>query len=332
MRVPLIDGCPAPGMYYDVPFEEYASWRCINGCPYKWSDPKHFHAAVTGALDKEDTDPMRFGRAMHCYVLERETFSERIPIAQPCSAVIQDKKSKNFGERCGKAGWKRISYADGTSDWFCGITGHAPPAADAPRDFATPNEIDSFESIHKALHESKFMAQFKRPGWSEVSIVFDILGFKIKCRLDRYCGAVNGSKSSSLLSRPLIIDLKKCAVGRATEYHARKAIVDYGYGVKSAVYRKAIEAHTGVIPEFLWMFVEDSEPHDTLAVFANDDDLEVGWTQVTDSLQMYRDALQSGNMWGAMGPQGIDMIKGGFPQWKLDELRREHEKRLEGVK
>ena len=303
-----------PALHRDIPFATYCDWPGINGDPYRFRDPLHFDACVKGLMPREDSDAMRFGRGVHCYVLERDEFESRYPIAKPFCTPL--KTGENKGKPCGKQGYYRLAWPDGAgADWFCGV--HKVDAADEVKDYATADEVKQYEAIRQALHRSAFVNQFKRPGWSEVSGTFTEAGFTLKFRLDRYCEAMKGAKGSSLYAQAMILDLKKCQVGKIDTASCQKAITNYGYYRKAAVYTIGVEKITGTRPNFAWVFVEDGPPHDVNVIFADDNDIRIGWGEVTTALQGYRWALEHNNLYGTMGPKGTDIQRGGLTEWKL---------------
>ncbi len=68
---------PTPGIYHDVPFDDYLAWEAINNSsldPLARS-PAHYRAAL--AHPKEPTDAMRLGTFLHCGCLEPAAIHER---------------------------------------------------------------------------------------------------------------------------------------------------------------------------------------------------------------------------------------------------------------
>jgi hypothetical protein len=100
---PWPDGCPQPGLYYDVAYDDYVRWEAINATCLKHGSelsPKHMRQSVQ---DGTDTRSRKFGRGIHCRLLEgSQAFAERFPIAAPCTAELKAKGRE--GQPCGVMG------------------------------------------------------------------------------------------------------------------------------------------------------------------------------------------------------------------------------------
>ncbi len=91
--------CLPPGIYRDIPFEQYAAMRAFNSGVIKWGRVtiKHMLAAFEGRLKSEDTRDRKLGRGIHRRVLEP---GRPLVISRRCAGTV---KARN-GEVCGKAG------------------------------------------------------------------------------------------------------------------------------------------------------------------------------------------------------------------------------------
>lgn len=90
--------CPEPGVYYSVPFRDYASWGAINQSWAKlfwFQTPAHALADLAAVKESED---LTLGRAVHALALEPETFGAEFVVAPKC-----DRRTKE-----GKALWAAI--------------------------------------------------------------------------------------------------------------------------------------------------------------------------------------------------------------------------------
>lgn len=90
--------CRSPGIYRDVPFEEYAAWRAINSGVCRWGKVslKHMKAAFEGRVKSEDTKDRKLGRAIHQRVLEPDA---PLLVAGQCAATKKD------GSKCSNQGY-----------------------------------------------------------------------------------------------------------------------------------------------------------------------------------------------------------------------------------
>lgn len=119
--------------------------------------------------------------------------------------------------------------------------------------------------------------------WSEVSIAWIENGVLCKGRIDRLAS-----------DNSLIIDLKKCQVGKGTDEHCRAAIANYGWDVQQAMYRRGIEVLTGKRPDFLWLFVEDGPPYEPNVLEADDVDYEIGLFKFQAAIQKWKHFQETG--------------------------------------
>lgn len=259
--------CREPGIYRDMPFEEYAAMRAFNSGVVKWGfvTIKHMRAALEGRLKSEDTKDRKLGRAIHQRVLEPD---RPLVVATQCTAMKKD------GTRCSNLGYLK-SFDGG---WYCGVKGHAPASAIEPLDYVSEEEAARIEKIVAALHDHPAMPMLRQNGWSEVSIVWEFEGMLLKGRLDRYAEG----------PPPVVLDLKKIQVGKGSRDECQKTIVKMGYHRQAAIYAKGVQFHTGLLPSVIWLFQEDSEPYDTQIIIATDEEMELAWREVAERLRVFR--------------------------------------------
>ena len=269
--------CPEPGVHRDVDFEAYRSWTAVNSGVVTWGtvSMRHFQAALNGELSNDDSKSRKFGRAVHTRLLEPEVYKQRVLVSQPCCAVLKS------GDRKGVVCGKSSSCIDENMQWFCGT--HKPTDSSVPTDYVSADEADRIEQLATELHSHKAMSLLKADGWSEVSLVFDINGVRMKGRIDRF-------------SQPakFILDLKKCRVGYGTMEECRKAIGNYGYMRQMALYRKGVETLLGFTPRCVWLFVEEGSPYQPQIVEAADWELDHAWSSVSGIVNAYVAAKERG--------------------------------------
>lgn len=82
-----------PGVYYDLPFEEYQAIHAINCSKLVAFSKTPAHALV----EKPDTNGMRLGRAVHAALLEPERFAKEW-VTMPEDLTRRGKKWKDFQE------------------------------------------------------------------------------------------------------------------------------------------------------------------------------------------------------------------------------------------
>lgn len=265
-----------PGLHPDIPFDAYAALPFINSGVINKAflkrgglSMKHMHAAAEGRLAGKDTEDRKLGRAIHCRLLEPEKYTTEFLVATPCCA----KKAKDKQD-CGNPGKK---LWDGK--WYCGVKGHAPAEATEPTDYIDESKANDIEALVSALQSHQVFTEGKllrRAAWHEQTAVAEICGVMCKSRLDRVDTEFR-----------TIVDLKKMQVGAGERETLEYSIKDYGWHRQAALYVMVVEALTGKTPEFVWLFVEDSEPFDIQVMVADEDDIEIGKFQVRQALTQY---------------------------------------------
>lgn len=299
---------PGEGIHRNVPFADYAAWPAINSGAVKWgmTTPKHMRSALEGHINSDDTKDRKLGRAIHTRLLEPDKYKESTLVSEPCCALIKSGDRK--GEPCGKSG-KFVEgdpYFDG-EEWFCGT--HNKDGKE-PADYVSQDEFKRIERIAEAVREHNVMNLFRRPGWSEVSLVWKEDGLTFKARLDRYSP-----------DNPLTIDLKKCQVGAGDRDSCQKSICDYGWYRQAAIYVRGVEALTGTRPDFVWVFIEDNEPYDVNVIPIDEETYEIGKWEVDRVISAYKRCLKDGNFYGYIYDPKVAPNRGGLPNWKRKEFQ-----------
>lgn len=298
--------CPAPGIYRDVPFEEYSAWQAVNSSVVKWGlkTPKHMAAAFNGELKSDDTKDRRLGRAIHCMTLEPSEFSSRFVVAGKCVAELKSGASK--GLKCNAPGKYMLS-----GEWYCGK--HGESDIQTGIDVITEDEMRRTLGVVESLKHlpDELKPMLSRAGWSEVSVVFEYQGLKFKGRMDRFSDG----------KTPMIIDLKKVQVGAGGREECQKAILRYRYDVQAAIYCKGIEFLLGKTPEFAWLFVEDNSPFDLQVIPASEEDIQIGWRSCQAAVRNYISSVP--DCWGYI--RMIENVKtGGLPPWFVQQEREKY--------
>lgn len=294
------------GIYKSLPFSEYAAIDAINSGVVRWGfegTMKHMHAARRGLIANDDTKERKFGRAIHCRLLEPEAYSQRFTIAQPCCVLLKSGERK--GKPCGKA--SSYQSARDQNIWVCGT--HLKEVHDAvpPEEYIDAEEAARIERIYESLHSHEAMKLFRRTGWSEVSLVWDMCGLRCKCRIDKL-------DDYETAETPLILDIKSCQVGDIRRDDCEKSIANHGYHRQAAMNVNAVETLTGKRPRFAWVFIEKAEPFDVQIVPADDETLAIGITEVRRTLELYRSAELKGDFRGSI--YDARFIRwGGLPGW-----------------
>lgn len=237
---------PTPGIYPDVHFGEYCRWNAMNGSTlgWGWLSMQHLKTVMDGGLRKDSKD-LRFGRALHVALLEPDKF-DAIPVSPPCSARITSKTGR-FGQICGN----QSSKFNG-EQWRCGVHGKDPAYSDV-MDYITVPERDNILGAVRSVKDHKVVRIMRASGGVEKSFVWQDRGELMKGRVDK-------DIPSHDKIRPTIVDVKKVRLGRGTDWAFSKAVDDYHYAMKAAIYIDGLFANDEIYREFIWLVVEDSYP------------------------------------------------------------------------
>lgn len=299
--------CPEPGIYEGVAFEDYCRWHAMNASTlcHGMQSMLNLKAAIDGKLDKGDSAAMRFGRAVHCRLLEPERFPTSFPVAERCCATLKPKRKDDPPAQCKSTG--RYVAPNG---WVCCT--HATEADYEPPDFVMPEEAERIEDIRRNALGDK--ATGKRGnenvmwmagrGVSEASIVFDLYGVRCKARLDKWIPETSLIVDVKTISRPF------------TERLWLNTVLDLHYHVKAAWYIEAVKSLGHDRPAFAWVFVETAAPYDVAVVELTPDVAGIGRYEALRVLSSYRACLESGE-WPGQFPKLVSHFT--FPAWKLKQ-------------
>lgn len=258
---------------------------------------RRLKSKLDGKLDSSDSDAMRFGRAVHCRLLEPERFPTAFPQSEQCTAYLKGVKNGDL-KRCRSRG--RYMSAEG---WLCGT--HAGPDDYEPADYITADEAERIERIRENAFSHREIQHIRQYGGAEVSIVFDLAGVRCKARLDKWIPDGGG----------FIVDVKTISKP-LTDNVWSKTILDFAYHVKAAWYCEAVKATTGLVPEFIWVAIETTEPYDVAAIRLTDFDRQVGRWECLRLVESYKACLSSG-VWPGAYPEMVQHV--GIPAWKAKE-------------
>lgn len=307
--------CPEPGLYQGIDFKTYAAWRAVNSGVLKWGQisPKHFHAAVNGLLPSEDTASKKLGRAIHCYILERDRYESEFNIVGECMALKDGKRKADTPSKCTNP----AKYVAKDGAHYCGV--HCPDdqELDFSREIITESQHHQCVRVASALKEHPAMRWLKRKGYSETSIVWDYRGIRMKGRLDRIS-----------MDHRTVLDLKKIRVGYGTTDRCQRQAYDLGYHIQAAGYVEGVNRLTGNPPEFLWIFVEESEPYDVQVIQAGEQDLAIGLHEIKTTLDRYIAARDANELYGYVrvfqdgDEQSTNIHPGILPLWVLRDYQK----------
>lgn len=305
---------PEFGLHADVPFRTYCEWDAINSstlCVAEHS-AQMMKASLDGLLDS-DKQHQRFGRAVHCRLLEPERFKTDFLIAKRCDTPL--KSGANEGQPCGKWGRVYIPGKDNDSHrWICGIHAKGSGAIE-PSDYINEEQLAEIEGVHASVFSHPVVKLLRQHGGEEMSAIWDCAGITAKARFDKL---ILGKETAP----DTIIDVKKTRLYKSTTTMWEKSVKEYQYHIQAAFYVDAVASLTGKTPTFLWLIVEDKPPHCCNVIQCNRDTLAVGRQDYKRHVATYHDCKLTGDWPGPsyLADKGkIDIQQGGLPQYYLNQ-------------
>jgi len=264
-----------------MPYKDYRAIAAMNVTSLKYGiqvSAKHLRAALDG-LFTGDTRARKFGRAIHCRLLEPQEFSTRFLLAGKCEETI--KSGARQGEPCGKA----AGFYDGKM-WFCGMHKKQHEGAMEPEEYVDRAEAERCERIAEAVKAHPIVKLLRQHGGCEVTLIWERDGLPCKARLDKH---ITGAACPDT-----ILDLKKCQPCKADDRSLLRSIRDYAWDVQAAWYTDGAERVTGTRPHFAWIFMEDNEPFDVRPVWVSPAMLEIGRCKAQRGFDLFKWCLQTG--------------------------------------
>ena len=279
---PWPENCPQPGIYPDIPYPEYHNIPAVRASHLKicvdadnGGSPLHMRAAMDGRMDT-DSRARKFGRAVHCRLLEPAEYRTRFAFAKPCCAKL--KRGPRKGEGCGLAS----SVVDQDEKWYCGK--HKPKEHVSPVDQVSEKEAAQIEKMAASIFRHKVVSVMHSKGGCEVTLIWSRDGIPCKARLDK------------LIHNPTcIVDIKKIQVGHGTEHTLQTSVRKYGYDFSAWWYREAVKTVLNEKANVAWIFAEDNEPYDVVPQYIDDRLLEIGRMKVNRAWGIYLHCLKTNN-------------------------------------
>ncbi len=258
--------CPAPGVYRNIPFEDYLAWPAVSNSRITMARRSllHFKEQVI-----KDTPNLFLGRFTHCGVLEPLWVSMRYAVMPPYeldagNCTAQGKPSTA----------KTTKYYEAKERAF--------REANEGKEIVDQATFDMLVGVTRSLMKSERASQYlTERGEAEVSLVWIDPETQLRCkaRIDLLNSGIN--------------DLKTCA--DAMKFP--RSIAEYGYHRQGAFYRAGWSIlNGGEILPFRLIAVEKTRPYGVRAAPLNEDALDMGEEEVRRALRDIAGAYKS-NKW-----------------------------------
>lgn len=276
---------PKPGIYENVPFDEYLTWPCVNNSSLSYAARSLAHYRY--APDQGTTDAMRLGSLVHCGRLEPAALHMRYAVMPDLTDGIRKPDGSEYSNV--KA---TKEYKQRVAEWQAQLGDRQP---------VSQEDLDTMLGMVQAvtLHD-RARTWLCGPGQVELSVVWDdeASGVRCKARIDKLAAA-----------QCLAVDLK--TTRDASEFEA--AIARYSYHRQAAFYLDGLRANTD---DQAWQFgivaVEKVQPFGVRAAVMSDDAVQLGRDQYRELLCEIADARQSGQWPGYDSPDAWTL-----PPWYL---------------
>lgn len=231
-----------------------------------------------------DTAALRFGKALHCAVLEPEWFGQTY-IAQPDFGDCRTKEPKAARDR-----WRAEHGIDSKGNPIPGV-GRLVLKAD---DMTVIRGISA--SIRRHSRASKMLAN----GTSEVTMRWrdEASGLECKGRVDYYVQAL-----------AMAIDVKTTEDARSPAFS--KSIAIYRYHVQHAFYADAFRTLGQPLQAFAFIAAEKSAPYNVAVYTLDPSEVIEGWEDAQRDLATLADGYETGEFPGY--DEQIQIIK--RPAW-----------------
>ena len=277
---------PEPGIYYDVPFEEYLKWEAFSksGISHIMKSPKHYR--LYRDEDRKQTSSMKLGSLTDCLLLEPEKFDSMF-ITTPATYEKVVKETKKHGKEIAIKDW----------DWrskFC-----QQWRADKEQlclTVVTPKEVDEAMEMVNAIKNTKTGSRLIQ-GKPQVSLFWidDELQVPCKARLDIDHDECIPDLKTTKNGRPdveiVFDDPEDCEQANQDTRGFRKEMFTYGYHQQGAFYTDGYEILSGIRKAFVIIAVENFAPYHTSFHCIREDSLFTGRVDYKKALRIYRNCL-----------------------------------------
>lgn len=243
------------------------------------------HLRYERANPNTPTDAMRLGTALHTYVLEREHFEARHPIASRCSAALKSGPRK--GECCT---YDATHMHEGAS--FCGT--HRPDGALPITNSITRDQAAQIASMNDAVKNNRAAASvLNAEGHNEAAIIWrrNVIG-------DGWEHPVTCKMKADII-RPawqMVADIKTCESASQTEFE--RSIATFNYHRQAAFYQDGCAAVGIEIKHFVFICVEKAAPYGVAVYRLLDDAIQLGREENERLITTYAACERTNHWWG----------------------------------
>jgi exodeoxyribonuclease VIII len=268
-----------PGIYENVPFDEYAAWPFVNNSSLSAlrRSPAHYKASQS---TEWDTDALRFGRFLHDS-LDPSVVAKHYAFEPDLTVGIDAKVPRATNEyRRRRAEFEKL--VDG-------------------KEIVSQQWFEATQRMLQQLNRNDLARQWiTQPGPAEASIVWEEpqTGMLCKARMDKWCRELG-----------VIADVK--TAGDLFDFN--RSIGRYRYHRQAAFYVDAVRCVAGERCDFGFIAVEKSEPYSVLAATLDDDSVVEGRIEYRRLLKILKRCTDNDDWPGPPNP-----VRWRCPEWAID--------------
>jgi hypothetical protein len=301
---------PAPGIYRNVPMDEYQAWDAASS--HRLMDVLKSPKLCRYNIDhpQPSSPALELGSAIHAIVLEPDKFKTDYITAEQCEAITKEKK------QCSKTGAALIG---GT--WYCGI--HAKmEKTDSDKKILSRDEYKTYVDIKNSIDAHPLASQL-------VSNIIDTELSFVWC-----CGSVVcKGRADALAFEDSVLDLKS-TIDASPDAFSR-SIYNFGYYIQAAFYKDGLAA-CGTPKDNYFILAAEKEPPYQPALYllserepaVRDDNgevilkeragaLELGRIQYMKALAIYSRCISTDEWPGYNNDQLAEI---GLPAWAASKI------------
>lgn len=270
-----------PGIYHDIPFDEYLSWDAISNSRlgYATRSPLHFRDAEFG----EPTKAMRLGTLCHNGYLEPLELAKRIVVMPKFANDKNNVTAKGI-----RSYSSATTYVESMERKF--------REANRDKEFVTESDFADMLGVVKSLDCNNVSRALLAKGMAEVSMLW----------VDGETGLTCKGRIDWLSALGAIVDLKTCRDCLRFE----SSIADLGYHRQMAFYRRGILALSDRRASVWIIVVEPKKPWGNMVAPLSDAALSIGESECSRLLNLIAECKTNDSWPGYSNP-----IEWNLPAW-----------------
>lgn len=266
---------PTPGIYYDVPFDEYAAWPHLNQSRLKEAGRSMAH--FRHARPVEETPALRLGTLCHEGAFSPLSLPRRFAVMPDFASQVRRPDGSKYDNPKASKAYKQL-----VSEFTL---------ANLDKQIVPADVYDTMVTMVEALAASADAQKYLGSrGPVEVSLVWDDpeTGIRCKARIDKYSRDV-----------PCLTDLKTCA----NLLWFGRSIGRWRYDVQAAWYCDGWQLLTGEALPFALVAVESTGYPGVMAAQMSDEDVDAGRRTYRAWLRQIAECLETDHWPGYDSPE-----------------------------